>query len=304
MNNKSQIGNHFSSTDLLLYIWQKRVILLVITLLAALSSIIISLQIKEKYRSTVVLFPTSGAAVSKTLLSDNYMGTENFYGFGEEEQTEQLLQVLNSELIRATIIQKYDLMKHYEIDPSSRYPYTQLANLYKKNISFRRTDLMSVEISVLDRDPRLAAEIANDIAGLVDTVFNAMKLERARAAFELVQTEYLEAEKYIRQLQDSLGRVNLHSGHGGDFLVLTNYLDHETERLAKLHQRYQEARAELNQRLPYKFVVDNAYPSEKKDYPRRSIIVAISTASSFLFTLILLIVFDSVKQRVIVTKED
>ena len=324
MSKKGHPGFNFSSVDLLVYMWNKRRILIIVSFLAAVTSIIVSLRITEKYKSTVVMFPTTGASVSKALLSANYTGRQSVYGFGEEEQAEQLLQVLNSEKIRETIIQKHNLMDHYEINPASRYPYTQLANTYKKNISFRRTELMSVEISVLDTDAQIAADIANDISNMIDTVFNEMKQERAQAAFELVRKEYKVAEKNLRILQDSLEKISnemsvylQRSGdaslaqissalarHGGTFLTLTNYLDHETERLADLRQRYQEAGVEANQRLPHKFIIDRAHASEKKAHPKRSIIVLASTVSAFLFTLILLIIIDNIQQRAIATRED
>jgi uncharacterized protein involved in exopolysaccharide biosynthesis len=215
-------------------------------------------------------------------------------------------------------------MEHYEIDPDSKYPYTQLANQYNDNISFRRTELMSVEISVLDTDPQIAADIANDISNLIDTVYNDMKKARAEAAFKLVRKEYMEAQRDVRTLRDSLETVgqdmavSLRSAggsslayltralaaHGGTFITLTNHLDHETERLADLRQRYQEARVEAEQELPHKFIVDRAYASEKKAYPKRSVIVMISTAAAFLFTLILLVVIDSLKQRTVMSRED
>jgi len=52
---------------------------------------------------------------------------------------------------------------------------------------FRLTEYMSVEISVMDRDPDLSASIANDISDLVDTVYNSMKKERAAEALRLVR---------------------------------------------------------------------------------------------------------------------
>lgn len=324
MSKKEQAGLNFSSVDLLIYIWEKKWILIIISFLAAVTSIVVSLQIKEKYKSTVIMFPTTGASISKALLSANYIGRQDAYGFGEEEQAEQLLQILKSEQIRGRIIQKYNLMEHYGINPSDKYPYTQLANTYNDNINFRRTDLMSVEISVMDEDPQTAADIANDIAALIDTVFNEMKHERALAAFELVAREYSEAEQTVVALQESLQEVGgdisaslrkiggssmaqlaqALAANSGTFIALTKNLDHETERLSDLRQRYQEARVESIQELSHKFIVDQAYPSEKKAYPKRSVIVMVSTASSFLFTLILLIIIDSLQQRISAIKED
>lgn len=324
MSKQNEQGMNFSSVDLLIYIWNRKVILLIVSIIAAVTSIIVSLAITEKYESIVVMFPTTGASISKSLLSANYTGRQDAYGFGEEEQAEQLLQVLNSEEIRNRIILKYNLMEHYGIDPSEKYPYTKLANQYTDNIKFRRTDLMSVEIKVLDSDPQIAADIANDIAALIDTVYNTMKQERAKAAFELVKAEYAKAERSVRDLQDSLQNVGnkisaslAFSGgsstsqlvralaaNGGSFLTLTTHLNHETERLSDLRQRYQEASVESIQELPHKFIVDQAYASEKKAYPKRSIIVIVSTAAAFLFTLILLIIIDSIQQRITTTKED
>jgi uncharacterized protein involved in exopolysaccharide biosynthesis len=324
MNTNEQRGVNFSSVDLLIYMWKKRWILIIVTFLAGVTSIIVSLQITEKFKSTVVMFPSTGASISKSLLSANYQGRQSVYGFGEEEQAEQLLQVLNSEQIRGRIIEKYNLMEHYGIDPDSKYPYTELANQYTSNISFRRTELMSVEIIVMDTDPQVAADIANDISDLIDTVYNEMKQARAAAAFELVKKEYIEAQHDVRILRDSLESVgqdmsvSLRSAggtslayltralaaHGGTFITLTNHLDHETERLADLRQRYQEARVEAEQDLPHKFIVDRAYASEKKAYPKRSVIVMVSTAAAFLFTLILLVIVDSLKQRTVMNRED
>ncbi len=322
MSNKEQKNYNFSSVDLLIYMWNKRMILLIVIVVAALASIIVSFQITPKFKSSVIMFPTTGASVSKSLLSSNYMGRQDAYGFGEEEQAEQLLQVLNSELIRERIMVKYNLMEHYEIESSSKYPYTQLNAEYHKNISFRRTEFMSVEVAVMDKDPQMAADIANDISDLVDTVYNSMKKERALAALQLVEYEYLEAEVMIRTMQDSVQLMGENisasmraSGgnssvlkalaeHGGTVLTMANRMDHETEELAKLRQRYKEARVEAIQNLPHKFIVDRAYASEKKAYPQKSIIVVVSTASAFLMALILLIIIDSLSERTATKRED
>lgn len=324
MSSKEEKNYNFSSVDLLIYMWNKRMILMIVSLVAAIASVIVSFQITPKFESSVIMFPTTGASISKSLLSANYMGRQDAYGFGEEEQAEQLLQVLNSELIRGTIMDKYKLMEHYEIDPSSKYPYTQLNSEYKKNISFSRTEFMSVEVKVMDKDPQVAADIANDISDLIDTVYNEMKKQRAQAALKLVEAEYLEAEQNIGLMQESvqaMGQdisssmkasggnsttqvVKAFAEHGGTFLTMANRLDHETEILADLRQRYKEARVEAIQNLPHKFIVDRAYASEKKAYPKKSIIVVVSTVSAFLLTLILLIIIDGLKDRTAPRKED
>jgi uncharacterized protein involved in exopolysaccharide biosynthesis len=72
----------------------------------------------------------------------------------------------------------------------------------------------------------------------------------------------------------------------------------EAQLVSELNLRYKEARLETEQNLSHKFVVEKAYPSEKKSYPRKSLIVIVSTLASLLFALIVLIIIDNVRARV------
>jgi len=322
MENTKQTDYNFSSVDLLIYIWKKRVILIAVGLITGLASIIISMMITPMFQSSVIMFPASNASISKDLLSQNYSGRQSVYGFGEEQEAEQLLQILNSEPIRARIIEKYELMEHYEISPDDKYPLTRLYGVYNSNINFRLTEFMSVEISVMDHDPHYAADIANDISALVDTVFNNMKKERARKAFLLVEREYLEAAQKLASLKDSMDfmsvqfsenlnlngdpGINLNSAfseNGALYITMMNMVRNEAALVTDLSLKYKEARLESEQNLPHKFVVEQAYPSEKKAYPKKSLIVMVSTFASLLFALIVLIIIDNIRARVAIQEE-
>lgn len=321
-HNKQQTGYNFNSVDLLIYIWKKRTILIGVGLLAAIASIVISLLITPMFKSTVIMFPTSSASVSRDLLSNVYSGNQNVHGFGEEEQAEQLLQILNSEPIRGRIIEKYNLMEHYEIEADAKYPLTELYNQYRSNINFRLTEFMSVEIAVMDRDPEYAANIANDISDLVDTVYNSMKKERALEAFRLVEREYTEAAAKLNVLRDSMNllskQVSDDLRSSGDqsnklirslsesaalYLPMMSMLRSEAQLVSELSLKYKEARLEAEQNLSHKFVVEMAYPSEMKAYPKKSLIVIVSTLASLLFALIVLIIIDNIRARVAIQEE-
>ena len=322
MEKAKHTGYNFNSVDLLIYIWKKRVILIAVGFIAGIASIVISLLITPMFESSVIMFPASNASVSKDLLSQNYSGRQDVHGFGEEQQAEQLLQVLNSEPIRSRIIQKYNLLEHYEIGPNEKYPMTRLYESYKSNINFRLTEFMSVEISVMDKDPEYAANMANDIAALVDTVYNNMKKKRAEEALRLVEREYTEAARKLSFLKDSLSLISeqvsdsRHSGgdpsdnlikavldNGALYISMMNLMRYETALVTDLSLKYKEARLEAEQSLSYKFVVEEAYPSEKKAYPKKSLIVVVSTFASLLFALIVLIIMDNIRDR-LATRED
>ncbi len=333
---QSEGSYNFSSTDLLIYMWNKRIPLLIVTFIAAVASIIISFTITPKYRSTVVMFPTTSTSISKNLLSENYSGRTSMYEIGEEEQSEQLMQILNSEEIRDRIINKYDLMSHYEVDSTAKFPLTQLYSEYKSNIKFRLTEYLSVVVDVLDKDPQMAADIANNIADLVDTVYNRMLKQRAIDGFMLVEKEYNNMNENLSELQDSINEIralgindyesqaerlyealgqainkgddrarkliqdklDILSEHGGNYVMIRDHLREEAQRLSRMKQRYQEAKLEAEQNLPHKFIVDSAYKAEKKAYPKKSLIVIVSTLAAFLLTLISLITIENIKRKV------
>ena len=79
---KQKTGYNFNSVDLLIYIWKKRWILLTVGLLAAVTSIVISVMIVPMFRATVIMFPSSNASISKELLVQSFSGRQSVHGIG------------------------------------------------------------------------------------------------------------------------------------------------------------------------------------------------------------------------------
>ena len=113
--------NTFNSVNLisLVYNWRKQ--LIIVGCASAIISIIASFLITPKYKSEVIMFPTQTSSISKALLNENNTGKEDILKFGEEEEAEQMLQILNSDYIRSRICNKYKLMKHYDIDAKDKF---------------------------------------------------------------------------------------------------------------------------------------------------------------------------------------
>jgi uncharacterized protein involved in exopolysaccharide biosynthesis len=325
----------FSSVDLIVFAWEKRIPLIIITVVAVLASIIISLTMTNLYKSKVVLFPAPNTSVSKYLFSNQSAGPIGLLAFGEEEQTEQLLQVLQSDQIKNRIIEKFDLINHYEIDPDLKYKYTVLNNKMKKYIKYKRTKYMSVVVEVLDKDPVTAANIANEISDLVDTTMNKIQRERATLAFKLVEQEYVAMENHIKQMEDSLAvlrsygifdyvaqseelwegysdaindnderamrifekKMDTFSKYGGSYISISDFVVYEKRNFGDLTQKYIQAKVEAEQNLPQKFVVDRAAPDVRKAYPKRSLIVIQSALSAFILGYIVLLIISILRRN-------
>jgi len=333
MKKPTETDLNFNTTNLLLFMYSKRKPLIIISIIAFVVSVLVSLLITPRFRSTVIFFPASSASVSEALISTSgSYGEKGILQFGEEEETEKLLQILYSDEIRDYLISKHNLFDHYDIDPNSKYRYTQLFDIMNNNISFRKTEFMSVEIEVLDTDPEIAAAMGNDIAAMLDSTINRMRKKRAVEAYQIVKKEYITLQAEINELEDSLKQIGemgvydyesqsaglnetylkaVSEGnttlagklekqieklgkYGGTYLFLKEFLENESARLSDLKEKYVQAKVDSEQSLPHTFIVNKAKVAEKKTYPRRTLIVITSTMSAFLLTLLLLIAAESV----------
>ncbi len=321
MTEKNNFNN--DSLDLLVFLYKKRLPIIIITVIGAIASIIVSLMITPMYKSTVILYPASSVSVSKALLG-NAKG--NMMAFGDEEETEQLLQVLQSNKILNHIVKKFNLTEHYDIDTTSKFAKTNLYDTYNGNISINKTKFQSVKIEVFDEDPQYAADMANEISLYGDTVLNDLHKGRSWNALLIVEYEYKKLSRQIQKMSDSLSVLNkmgildytqqvtsytsgLAEGiatgkisntgikylenklkslekYGHVSLELSKFIEFEQERLSDLKGKWVEAGVEYAQNLSNIYIVEKAVPSEKKAKPVRWLIVSLSTLSSFIFAIL------------------
>ncbi len=254
---------------------------------AAILSAGISLLIKPLYESAVILYPSSNISEAGSMLGEVASRTSLF---GDDDATEKLMQVINSEQVRDYLRERYDLARHYDIKPGEKYPNTVINQKMDKYLRCSRTSYGSVEIRVRDRDREIACAMANDMAARADTIFNNLQRNAASVMLDEISRSYRIQELIVRQYEDSL--ISL-SGAA----ALRNYSTLETENdyLGLIRGRYLEALALSSQTMPYTHIVDRAVVAEKKVFPRRSIIVVVSTLSVLLLLTLILFVAEGVK---------
>jgi uncharacterized protein involved in exopolysaccharide biosynthesis len=325
--------NDFSSINVLYFIFKWRKPLIIIAIAALVISSIVSLTIQEKYKSTVVLFPAPTSSISKSLLTDNDK-QEDLLQFGKEEEAEQMLQILNSDEIRAKICDKYHLMYHYGIDPTDKLKRTKLYDEFQSNVTFKRTEYMSVKIEVLDINPDTAAFIANDIASLHDSVKTRMQRDRATQTLKIVVQEYHQKTIEVNRMIDSMKLLNSYgiydyesqsevtseqyaiaiskgdaraiksleeklkiiADYGIIYVSLRDNLYMQRRQLNLLKTKYEEGKVDVTTAIPQKFIVSSAFPAEKKSYPIRWIIVTVSTLTTLLIAIIVILLIENIKQ--------
>ena len=330
--------NDFDSTNVFLFIirWWKH--LGVICFVAALAGAIFSGPrfITPMFESTVTMFPASASSISRAVL-----GGQDFLQYGSVDDAERLMQVLGSVAIRERVKENYNLMEHYGIGPGEKYRLTRFNSTYAENISSRRTQFGAVEVSVRDKDPVMAAEIANGIAALVDSVQNEMRYQRALQAYNVASLNYKSLLSELKLTEDSLRKVmqagvydiegqssmltqqlaiDLSTGNnpgiraieerlsaigekGGAYLFLSTNIQHISFNLVTLQRRMQETKTDLDNFLNFKFIIDPAFEAERKVYPVRWLIVFLAVFGAGLMGVITLMVYENLVDKGIIAQK-
>ena len=275
------------SADLLNFLIRHFRKFLIAGVVAAVLSAVISLMIKPLYESTVTLYPSSNITEARTLLGEP---TSRTALFGDDDATEKLIQVINSDQVMDWLRTTYDLASHYNIKPGEKYPNTVISEKMDRFIRCSKTSFGSVEIRVRDRDREIACAMANDIASRADTIFNDLQRSSATQMLDEISRSYGLQDKLVRMYEDTLSTLK-----GEAALRIWSTLETETDYLGLIRGRYLEALALSQQTLPYTLVVDRAVVAEKKVFPHRSLIVIISTASVLILLALILFVIEGVK---------
>jgi len=316
MKAEENIRFRTDSVNMLNLVLRYRKLLFMVCAAAIIISAAVSLLVKPLFRSTVVLYPTTNVVETQSLFG---LQAEATPLFGDETATEKVLQILKSDHIKKYLVTRYDLMEHYGISQSARYRYTMLDMRMKKYIVSRKTQYNSIEISVLDSDPELAAKIANDIARNVDTVFNKIVKDAGIKAYKAIEKSYAEQLIIVRSLEDSLKMIQssdripgipakIRAGsansswaaatgeYSPQLLRMINMFESENENLSDIRSRLTAARILSEQDLPYIHVINEAQVSEKKALPRRTLIVLVSSLSSALLMIFILALYEMFKR--------
>ncbi len=310
-----------SSLDLIEFIWVNKKPIVVLTIIAVIISVVYSLVIPVKYRSQVILYPVFTNSVSLN-------GAEQIAMFGQEFESEQMMQILQSAPVRDKIIAKYNLKDRYKI-PSGNMEKELLLLNYEEHISISRTKYGSVQIQVLDRNQDTAALIANDIAVLHDEAKNKMIQERARVGVNILSEQVNSLKNRMQSMTDSVTalenagvvagvvkaaliesmgqttdsklRTQLadmleeSNANGRTLVTLSEKLELDAVRLSKYNLALEEMVALSQTEFIHQFKVEDAVAASGKAYPVRWLIVLTGTASTAILSIILLLFLNKIK---------
>ncbi len=151
--------NFFDNQNLLeiLTKWWKH--LIVVGIVAVGFSVLFSSStfIKPKYKSTARIYPSN-----------------NIYTFSDESESEQLLEIIGSQDIKFRVIDAFNLSDVYKISKQDPQYLTNMLAEFNDNISFKKTEYETIEIQVMDTDPKRACSMCDSIISFFDDKVRSM----------------------------------------------------------------------------------------------------------------------------------
>ncbi len=160
--------------DLSKIIWKWKAKIILFVFIITTLSIGISLLLPKWYKAkAVVLAPESSSSSLNpmSILGELGLGPMT----GGNENVFRYLAILKSRSLKELMLKKFDLKKHYN------QKYTELAiKKLDKNLIFEVGDEYQVEISMLDKDQDLVAEMTNYVVYYLDSLNIELSVSNAR----------------------------------------------------------------------------------------------------------------------------
>lgn len=200
-NKAATISDYFY----VIYKWKK--FLFINLLIVAIVSVVTVLLLPNKYKATATIMipPDTQSAFGglTSLLSGkstlSSMGSKLFGVTGTSEDV--LLGILNSRTALTDVINKFNLIDYYEISENN---IDKTIKAFRKDLSADPNEYGMIEISVINKDPKVAAAISNYFVELIDSMNIVLNIKRAKDNRIFIEQRYLKNLQDLRIAEDSL----------------------------------------------------------------------------------------------------
>jgi len=311
----------FNSAHLINLIARWRFHLLAIVIVSAILAAVFSgpAFITPLYKSHAIAYPA------------------NVESYSDESETEQMLQILGSQDIVDSVVDMFKLAKHYKINPEYKHFKTTLYDTYHEHVSISKTPYESVQIEVSDRSPDTASLMVTAILDFYDrkisrlhksksleviemysiqlenkrNVLDSLKLILYKLGTEegLIEYGYQSQELmrgYLGTIDGNQSKINskeverllknMEKG-SGKLIEVVQMIQDEARTYVDVKLDYEMAMRFYNSNLTYSNIVTYPYPSDKKSYPIRWLIVAIISLASFVMALMIIFFIENKKKQ-------
>ncbi len=187
--------------DILLATKRRLKSLFLVFFITAVFSIIVSLLLPKWYWATATIMPpqaTSHLNTISSLVSNLGVGGVELFG-GASGESLTYIAILQSKTVFNKIIKKFNLIKVYNVDNLE-----EARRRLQNNAEIKIDDEGTISISILERNPQLAANIANAFCAYLDTVHIKLNVEKARNNRIFLERRLNQENKILNNAEEKL----------------------------------------------------------------------------------------------------
>ncbi len=298
---QTDMKQNFDNTSLIIVALKYKWHILAAVIVAALLGVIFSSSffITPMYKSETVAYPS------------------NISTYSNENETEQMLQIIGSQAVKDSIVEKYDLWSHYKISRNYKYAKSKMMYKYGQNVKITKTPYDAISVLVLDKSPDTAALIAKDILVIYNNVVFEQYKQKYEETSDMLRRQMVRKQHDIDSMKSRLANLSQQYGlldyraqsrevvrsylsgsseanelkknmelYGAEMLELEEKIVFETENFSDLKKDYEtEYRYTVSPRTYYTLVTE-PYPDDHKAYPCRLVIVTLCALGAFVISLL------------------
>ena len=307
------MDNNFNNLSLVQLVLKWKWHIIIITIAAAICGAIFSssMFITPLYKSVAVAYPA------------------NISPYSDESETEQMLEIINSTSIMDSIVEKYDLWTDYKINKADQFAKTYMINEYRSKIKIGKTPYEAVSITVMDKDPFVACNIANDILKFYDQKVHNLHTQKVGEVVAMYERQLREKQNNIDSLKQRYTEISTTYGITdissqtrevtksllSGSAKATEMKDNLEQYGAEIHDLHTKIAAEGNtyvatkldyekelrffhSQLTYSNIITEPFPADKKSFPVRWVVVALSGLGAFLLSIVAIFIIENRKRFV------
>jgi tyrosine-protein kinase Etk/Wzc len=192
--------------------WRKMIIVTVLCVF--ISTVIVSLLLPNWYKSTVTLLPpkeriatnlpSSASSLLKGLSSVTKIGT-----LGGNQDTYNYLAILKSRTAKEYVIKRFNLIVVYGISDSTM---DKTIEELEDNCKFAIEEEDYLTITVLDKDPQRAADMANYYVEILNRISLQLSTSEARKNKEFLEGRVEQVRQDLRNAEEDLKKYQEKKG--------------------------------------------------------------------------------------------
>ena len=225
---------------------------------------------------------------------------------------------MESQDIMDSVVEKFDLVKHYDIDKADKHWKTNLIGEYQDRVSISKTPYDAVRVKVMDKDPQMACDMVNEIIRLYDNKVGTLHKIKRKEAVDMLKKQLDNKSHFIDSLKQELHKITdgkdvlrysylskdnssaYFTNNGKDLdnvtdaMLLVEFITNESNALTNIKNNYELELRFYNANMTFSNVVSHPFVADKKTTPVRWVIVAISGIAAFILSLLVVLGIETI----------